>query len=112
MARYLPAAGDFVILNFDPQAGHEQQGRRPALIVSHRKFSQSTGLVVCCPITNTSRTTPYRVPIPPDARPTGLVMCEQVKSLDYSARRIKRVGWAPDDLLAEVLAVIEPILFG
>lgn len=111
MAAYTPAAGDLVILTFDPQAGHEQQGRRPALVVSHRKFSSSAQLVVCCPITNASRSTPYRVALPPGGAVTGFVMCEQVKSLDYAARGIQRIGKAPPDLLDEVLAVLEPILF-
>ena len=112
MPRYVPAAGDLVVLDFDPQSGHEQQGRRPALVVSHRKFSQSTGLAILCPITNTSRTTPYRVPLPPGSGVTGFVMCEQVKSLDVASRRIKRIGTAPPDLLVEVLDVLEPVLFG
>ena len=112
MPNYIPAAGDLVVIDFDPQSGHEQQGRRPALVLSDRRLGLSAGMAICCPITNTFRDTPYRVALPAGGTVTGFVMCEQVKSLDYASRRIKRIGRAPAGLLDDVLAVLEPILFG
>ncbi len=107
----IPAPGDLVTLSFDPQAGHEQKGRRPALVVSVTAFNRATGLAACCPITNTSRTTPFHVELPAVTGLTGYVMCEQMKSIDFHARRMRRIGRAPGDFLREVLAVIDACLF-
>jgi len=62
-----PKQGDFVILSFDPQAGHEQQGRRPALVISKESFNKATGMAMVCPITNTNRGNPFHVPVPPSS---------------------------------------------
>jgi len=88
MARYIPKKGDFVALTFDPQSGHEQKGRRPALVVSNDLFNQRTGLTIVCPITNTDRNIPFHVKIPEGSSLTGFVMVDQVKSIDYVARNI------------------------
>ena len=87
MGGHVPAQGDFVTITFDPQAGHEQRGRRPAFVVSVGAFNRATGLAFCCPITNTDRKTPFHVAVPADSRLTGFVMCEQKKSVDFRARR-------------------------
>ena len=107
----IPDRGNLIIVSFDPQAGHEQAGRRPALVLSRRAYARSTKIIVCCPITNTRRRTHLHVPLPPQAGLAEFVMCEQLRSLDYRARRATKVGDAPRDLLDEVLAVIEPIPF-
>ena len=107
MPGMIPAQGDLVTLSFDPQAGHEQTGRRPALVVSVTTFNRATGLAVCCPITNTYRKTPFRVALPEATGLTGYVMCEQMKSVDFQARGMRRVGRAPNEFLEEVLAVID-----
>lgn len=111
MPPYIPAHGDLVMLSFDPQAGHEQMGRRPAIVVSVHPFNRDTQLAICCPITNTKRNTPLHVPLPPETGLTGFVMCEQVRSIDFRARAMKKIGRAPDELLEEVLAVIDACLF-
>ena len=111
MATYVPSQGDFVAITFDPQAGHEQKDRRPALVVSVTAFNRATGLAICCPITNTSRKTPFHIAVPAGSGLTGFVMCEQVKSLDYKARALKRIGRAPGDFFDEVLAVIDACIF-
>jgi mRNA interferase MazF len=111
MAAYFPRQGDIVSLNFDPQSGHEQKGRRPALVVSKDVFNKATGLAMCCPVTNTDRRVPFHVPISGLTRLTGFVMCEQVKSLDYRARGLKFIERAPREVLDEVLSIIDASLF-
>jgi mRNA interferase MazF len=104
---YIPRKGDFVTLSFDPQAGHEQKGRRPALVVSNDLFNEHTGLVIVCPITNTDRGFPFHLAVPRDASVTGFVMVEQVKSVDHAMRRAKFVERASEDFVADVLDLIE-----
>jgi len=82
MAVYVPRKGDFVALSFDPQSGHEQRGRRPALVVSNDLFNKATGLCIACPVTNTRRDFPFHVAIPEGQAVAGVVMVEQVKSID------------------------------
>ncbi len=90
MAGYVPSKGDVVAVSLDPQAGHEQRGRRPALVISNDLFNRSTGLAIVCPITNTHRKIPFHVALPKETSVTGFVMAEQVKSIDYRARRQNR----------------------
>ena len=111
MAAYIPRKGDLVALTFDPQAGHEQKGRRPALVVSNDLFNRHTGMAVACPITSTDRNFPFHVGVGDDLPVTGFVMVDQVKSTDFRARRAKRIGKAPDALLNEVLAVLDACLY-
>jgi mRNA interferase MazF len=107
MAAYVPAKGDFITLSFDPQSGHEQKGRRPALVVSNFLFNQATGLAIVCPLTNTNRTVPFHLPVPSAASLTGFVMVEQVKSVDFNARQAKFVEKAPAQLVEDVIAIID-----
>ena len=74
MSRYFPKKGDFISISFDPQTGHEQKGRRPALVVSNDLFNKHTGLAIVCPITNTDRGFPFHLPIPAASPLTGFVM--------------------------------------
>ncbi len=103
--KYIPKKGDFITLSFDPQSGHEQKGRRPALVISNDLFNQHTGLAIVCPITNTNRQIPFHLPIPSSTSLTGFVMVEQVKSIDYHSRNAKFVGKAPQQLLSDVVSV-------
>ncbi len=107
----MPKKGDMVIVTFDPQAGHEQKGRRPALILSHELFNKHTGFAIACPITNADRKIPFHVKIPPSASLTGFVMVEQVKSIDTQSRRIKYVEKAPSELMSEVLSILDACVF-
>ena len=107
MRRYIPRKGDFLTLSFDPQAGHEQKGRRPGLVVSNDLFNEHTGLVIVCPITNTDRGFPFHLAVPREASLTGFVMVEQVKSVDYAIRGAKFVERAPEDFVADVLDLID-----
>lgn len=107
MAAYVPEKGDFITLSFDPQSGHEQKGRRPALVVSNFLFNRATGLTIVCPITNTNRNIPFHLPVPSSSSLTGFVMIEQVKSVDYNARKVKFVEKAPIELIEDVIALID-----
>ena len=107
----MPRKGDLVILTFDPQAGHEQKGRRPALIVSNDLFNKHTGFAIACPITNADRRVPFHVEIPAESSLTGFVMVDQVKSVDYRSRRVKLVERAPVQLVNEVLSILDACLF-
>ena len=111
MTVYIPRQGDLVTLDFDPQAGHEQKGRRPALVISKDIFNKATGMAICCPITNTDRKVPFHVPLQERTSLTGFVMCEQVKSLDYRARKMKLLEIAAPEVLLEVLAIVDASVF-
>lgn len=107
MAKYIPEKGDFITLSFDPQSGHEQKGRRPALVISNFLFNQATGLAIVCPITNTDRKIPFHLTVPALSSLTGFVMVEQVKSIDFNTRKAKFVKKASAELIEDVLAVID-----
>jgi len=111
VAAYIPHKGDFVTVTFDPQSGHEQKGRRPALVVSNDLFNKSTGLCILCPITNTDRGYPFHVAVPAECKITGFVMVEQVKSLDYRARGIRRIAPAPEGVVEEVLSILDACIY-
>jgi mRNA interferase MazF len=111
LVNYIPQRGHFIRLNFDPQAGHEQMGNRPALVVSKTLFNQKMGFVFVCPISNTQRKNPFYIPIQSEQVVTGVIMADQLRSLDYRARQASFMGECPKDLLEEVLKRIKPILF-
>jgi mRNA interferase MazF len=111
MANYVPRHGDFIAIAVEPQTGHEQSGRRPALVISHDLFNQHTGLAIVCPITNTCREYPFHVAVPAGGEVTGFVMVEQARSIDYRARHAKRIGKAPDQVLQEALSLLDACLF-
>jgi mRNA interferase MazF len=112
MARYVPKQGDFVVVSFDPQSGHEQKGRRPALVVSNTLFNKHTGMAMLCPITNTRRNFPFHVAVPAGSSSlTGCIMVEQIKSVDYASRRAKFVAKAPQAVLDEVLSILDACIY-
>lgn len=111
MKQYIPEKGDFIAVTFDPQSGHEQKGRRPALVVSNTLFNQRTGLTIVCPITNTDRAYPFHVAITDNPDVRGFVMTEQVKSIDFHARKAKLIGRASDDILDEVLSILDACIY-
>lgn len=111
MAVYVPRQGDLVTLDFDPQSGHEQRGRRPALVISKDAFNKATGMAMCCPVTNTDRKVPFHVAVAGRSSLTGFVMCERVKSLDFRARNMRLIERAPQELLEDVLAIIDASVF-
>lgn len=111
MAAFVPLQGDLVSLDFDPQSGHEQKGRRPALVISKDLFNRRVGMALACPITRTDRGFPFHVPIESGLPVTGFVMVEQVKSVDFRTRRARRIARAPTALLDDVLALLEACLY-
>ena len=111
MAAYVPRKGDFVALTFDPQSGHEQRGRRPALVVSNDLFNKHTGLCIACPITSTRRDYPFHVSIPEGQKVTGFVMVERVKSIDFRSRKAKRIGEASAKVLEETLSILDACIY-
>jgi mRNA interferase MazF len=111
MPRYIPQQGDFVVVTFDPQSGHEQKGRRPALVVSKTPFNRHTGMAMLCPITNTFRNYPFHVAVPAGSKLTGYITVEQIKSVDYSSRKAKFVAKAPRSILDEVLSILDACIY-
>ena len=109
-ARYVPDRGDVVWLEFNPQAGHEQAGHRPAVVLSPRAYNQKSGLALFCPITSRIKGYPFEVVLPPDLSVQGAVLCDQVKSLDWSARRSRLAVKVPDDAIDDVLAKVRALL--
>lgn len=110
MPGYIPDRGHFVHINCSPQAGREQAGQRPALVLSPNMFNRMTGFVMVCPITNTVRGRAFEVPVPNGCRITGVVLCDQLKSLDWRARNVEQWGVAPTQLVDEVLARLQAVL--
>lgn len=103
---YIPSKGDVIFLDFNPSSGHEQNGHRPAIVVSNFDFNKATEMAIVCPITNTINKRPYRVLLPEEMKTTGIVLCEQVKSLDIKARKAYFSEKAPDDLIDKVVNMI------
>ncbi|MEK5085216.1 type II toxin-antitoxin system PemK/MazF family toxin [Bacillus subtilis] len=102
--------GDLVYLNFNPQAGHEQAGRRPAIVLSPKNFNQTTGFAVVCPITNQQKGYPFEVALPDGLAIQGVILTDQVKSLDWRARRFQVVGQAPEIIVSDCLDYIHTFL--
>jgi len=100
--RYIPDAGDLVWLTFDPQAGHEQRGRRPALILSPRVYNAKARLAIACPITSHAKGYPFEVALPGDGKVTGVILADHVKNVDWKARRIEFAAAAPSEIVTDV----------
>jgi len=107
-----PDRGDVVWLAFNPQAGSEQAGRRPALVISPRSYNRKVGLALVCPITSRVKGYPFAVELPRGLDATGAILCDQIKSLNWRARRATRLGSIPDpvmqDVTARILALVDP----
>ena len=111
MKSYIPQKGDLIILTFDPQTGHEQKGRRPAIVTSNFLFNKYTGLAIVCPITSTFRNIPFHVKIPEHFSLSGYIMVEQIKSIDYVSRKAKFVEKADKYIINEVLSILDACVY-
>lgn len=107
---YIPNRGDAVWLEFNPQLGHEQAGRRPALVLSPQAYNSKVGLLVCCPITTRVKGYPFEVQVPDNLAVTGAILSDQVKSLDWKARQVGFIAILPDSVVKEVLAKLNTLL--
>lgn len=103
-AAYVPRRGDLIWVTLHPQAGHEQSGRRPAVVISPSAYNAKVGLALLCPVTSRSKGYPFEVGIPPGVGVEGVVLADQVKSLDWRARNAERIAALPGTTLREVLA--------
>ena len=103
MAAYCPKRGDIVWLSFTPQAGHEKAGHRPALVLSPESYNRKVGLALFCPITSQVKGYPFEVPVPQGCQVSGVVLADQVKSLDWKARRATFCCELPAETVHDVL---------
>ncbi|MGH7605304.1 MAG: endoribonuclease MazF [Gemmatimonadaceae bacterium] len=109
-ARYVPDRGDAVWLTFDPQAGHEQSGRRPAVVLSPKQYNGPTGLAVLCPVTTQVKGYPFEVVLPSGLPIAGAILSDQVRNLDWKARRASRICKLPATTTEEVLGKLRVLL--
>jgi mRNA interferase MazF len=110
MPAYIPQRGDVIWITLNPQAAHERAGRRPAVVLSPDAYNGKVGLVILCPITSQVKGYPFEVRIPEDLPVRGVILADQVKSLDWRARQAERVCTLPPDVIAEVLAKLGVLL--
>ncbi len=107
---YVPERGHAIWLTLDPQAGHEQAGRRPALVLTPAAYNRRIGLLLACPVTNQVKGYPFEVSLPPDSAVTGVVLSDQVKSTDWRARQAAFICELPEATVADVMAKLATIL--
>ena len=108
---YVPNRGDAVWVTLNPQAGHEQSGRRPAVVLSPDAYNGKVGLAVLCPITGQIKGYPFEVLIPPDLAVSGAILSDQVKSLDWRARKAELICKLPGNTVVETLQKLGTLLF-
>jgi mRNA interferase MazF len=110
MARYVPARGDVVWITFSPQAGHEQAGRRPAIVLSPSSYNRKVGLAILCPVTSQIKGYPFEVAIPSGLKLSGVILADQVKSLDWRIRRAEFICKLPQETVSEVTGKLTTLL--
>ena len=107
---FAPDTGDFVWLTFDPQAGREQAGRRPALILSPKIYNAKSGLALACPVTNQAKGYPFEVAVPAGGGVTGVILADHLKSIDWKAHHAEPLGRCTDEVVDDVRARLAPLL--
>lgn len=107
---YVPDRGDIIWLNFHPQAGHEQAGRRPALVLSPKSYNGKVGLAILCPITNKAKGYPFEVSIPPNLDVKGVILSDQIKNLDWRVRNSEFICHLPSPCLKRVLQKLHTLV--
>jgi mRNA interferase MazF len=111
MAQYTPERGDIVWLNFTPQSGHEQAGRRPAVVISPAAYNKKVGLALFCPITSHVKGYPFEVALPKNSKIGGVILADQIKSLDWQAREAKFITKLRPVVLEDLLRKIRTLVF-
>lgn len=107
---YVPDRGDAIWISFNPQAGHEQAGRRPAIVLSPAAYNRKVGLAIFCPITNQIKGYPFEVVIPTGLKVSGAVLSDQAKSLDWKVRDAELIVRLPASVIVEVLKKLKTLL--
>ena len=110
MASYVPDRGDLVWLEFTPQAGSEQRGRRPALVLSPKSYNAKVGLALFCPLTSKVKGYPFEVELPDGYAVSGVILSDQVKSLDWRSRKARLIDRVSPDVIAMVIARVLPLV--
>lgn len=110
MAGYVPDRGDIIWITFNPQAGHEQAGRRPGIVLSPQKYNNRAGLALVCPITSQEKGYPYEVRLPDELPVQGVVLADQIRSLDWRARKAERAGVLAAETIRDILAKARTLL--
>ncbi|MCL2078361.1 MAG: type II toxin-antitoxin system PemK/MazF family toxin [Oscillospiraceae bacterium] len=103
---YIPNQGDIIIMNFDPQTGFEQSGRRPALVISNEKYNRHCKMAMVCPITRTDKDHAFHIRLDDSAKTTGVILCDQARALDVSARSASYVETVSDEIIDEAIDLI------
>jgi len=98
--------GNIILVDFDPQLGHEQKGRRPALVVSNELFNKYSEMAIVCPITNTDKNHPLHIRLDKRTKTKGVILCDQIKTMDIKERKYKNLENIPEDLLEDVLDIV------
>lgn len=107
---FVPDRGDVIWLNFNPQAGHEQAGKRPAFVLSPASYNRKVGLALLCPVTNKVKGYPFEVDVPDGLAVTGTILSDQIKSLDWQARDAAFICKLPNEITEQVLAKAATLL--
>ena len=107
---YIPVRGDVIWINLNPQTGHEQKGRRPALVLSPEEYNKKVGLAIFCPITNQVKGYHFEVLIPEGLKTSGVILADQVKSLDWKTRNAELICRIPEEVTKIVLERIYTLL--
>lgn len=110
MSSYVPDRGELVWLEFTPQAGSEQRGRRPALVLSPKSYNEKVGLALFCPVTSKIKGYPFEVQLPDGSAVSGVVLADQLKSLDWRIRKVKFIERTSSAVIAMVTARVLPLL--
>ncbi len=111
MVDYVPSKGDFVWLNFSPQVGHEQRGKRPAIIISPKEYNKKTSLALCAPITSNEKGYPFEV-LAKGKKISGVILSDHLKSLDWKARKVKFIEKAKTSVIDECIQKIATLVLG
>jgi len=98
--------GNILWLDFDPQIGHEQKGRRPALVISNETFNNFSKMAIVCPITNVDKNHPFHVRLNDKTKTTGVILCDQARTLDINARNYEFIEKIPEEILLEVIDIV------
>ena len=98
--------GNVKWLEFDPQIGHEQKGRRPALVISNETFNNFSKMAIVCPITNVDKNHPFHIKLNDKTKTTGVILCDQARTLDIKARKFEFIESIPEDILLEIIDII------